>query len=242
MRGSDGKRSTDEKQIARERMEAMGSMIAAVAHEVRNPLFAISATVDAFVARFGERPEYGQHVAALRAEVDRLTCFMQGLLDYARPDQLHLQGRDLSPCVFRAVRECEVAKATKDVRIAVREHGTLATVSADEIQITQAFRNLLENAIHYSPRNGTVVVELMPVERGGAAWVRCSIRDSGPGVLDQDLPFIFEPFFTRRSGGTGLGLAIVKRIVLSHDGNIEARNQPTGGLEVAIELPCTPAS
>lgn len=227
-----------ERAEARERMEAMGSLIAAVAHEVRNPLFAISATVDAFVARFGERPEYGQHVAALRREVDRLARFMQGLLDYARPDRLTLEQRHLMPCIDRAVQDCEVPREERGVRIVVRARDNLPAVALDELQIAQAFRNLIENAIQHTPRYSTILIEAECVLRDGEPWVSCSVRDSGKGIADADAALIFEPFFTRRAGGTGLGLAIVKRIVISHGGTVSASNRSSGGLEITVELPC----
>ncbi len=106
----------------------------------------------------------------------------------------------------------------------------------DESRLLQVFENLIENAIQHSPKDGTVIIETRRSAANGGAWIECSVRDSGAGLKPEDLPRIFEPFFTRRKGGTGLGLSIAQRIVEQHGGEIAAENDPAGGAHFTVRL------
>jgi len=108
---------------------------------------------------------------------------------------------------------------------------------ADPGRLEQVFRNLIDNAICFSPVGQTVTVAARELERNGARWIEIEVRDQGPGFNEADLPRVFEPFFTRRQGGTGLGLSIVRRMVEEHGGRVSARNSEGGGAIVHVELP-----
>jgi signal transduction histidine kinase len=109
-------------------------------------------------------------------------------------------------------------------------------VLADRARLTQVLQNLIENAVHFSPRGGRAEVSLAAVGDADETFVECAVRDSGPGFDPADLPRLFEPFFTRRRGGTGLGLSIVKRIVYDHGGEVTAENHASGGAQVKVRL------
>jgi len=99
------------------------------------------------------------------------------------------------------------------------------------------FKNLVENAIQHTAAGGSVTVVAEPVFEGEDAWIDCIVADSGSGFRMEDLPRIFEPFFTKRRGGTGLGLSIVRRIVEQHAGTVTAANRPEGGAVMRVRLP-----
>ena len=107
----------------------------------------------------------------------------------------------------------------------------------DPKRLAQVFRNLLENGVQHSPAGGEVRVAAAVVRQSDETRVECVIEDKGPGFRAEDLPHVFEPFFTRRHGGTGLGLSIVYRIVTDHGGTIVARNRPGGGARITVGLP-----
>jgi signal transduction histidine kinase len=108
--------------------------------------------------------------------------------------------------------------------------------------VQQVFENLLKNAISFSPPGSAVEVRCRNVEGAGDLPVlECSIRDRGPGIAEEDLPHVFEPFFTRRRGGTGLGLAIVDRIVAEHQGQVTVANGDAGGTVATVRLPAAGA-
>jgi PAS domain S-box-containing protein len=225
-----------------ETMSAMGALVAGVAHEVRNPLFSISATLDSFEARFGDREEYGKYFELLRGELGRMTGLMRELLDYSKPPSLELAPVAAGKVVTRAVRSCAPQARQARVRVLNEAAHADATLTADRKRLLQVFQNLLENAIHHSPSGGTVRVAARAARHDGAEWMEFVVEDEGPGFREEDLAHIFEPFFTRRRGGTGLGLSIVQRIVEEHHGHIEAANRDGGGAQMLVRLPLAPAA
>jgi PAS domain S-box-containing protein len=220
-----------------ETMSVLGSVVAGVAHEVRNPLFGISTNVDAFEARFGRRKEYRETIAALREGVGRLVGLMNELLDYGRPAQKAPTLETLSAIVARAVESCSGLARSCGVEVTTDLPGNLSPIAVDRDRIVQVFQNLIENATQHTPRGGTVRIEGRETRHGNQHFVECSVTDSGPGFRDEDLPRLFEPFFTRRQGGTGLGLSIVQRIVDLHGGSITAANRPEGGAVMHVRFP-----
>jgi signal transduction histidine kinase len=107
----------------------------------------------------------------------------------------------------------------------------------DQIRLVYAFENVINNAIQHSEAGSVVEVTCGTVSAGDRTYIECKVRDRGPGFREDDLPRVFEPFFTRRRGGTGLGLSIVQRVVDEHGGSVAAGNDPDGGASVVIRLP-----
>ncbi len=219
-----------------ETMSALGSVVASVAHEVRNPLFGISSTLDAFEASHGKDGDHARYLKVLRGETDHLNRLMQDLLNYGRPRTLGLAAVPLRPLVAGLTRACESLAGDAGVTIENRVGQALPSLRADPDLVFVALKNLVENAIHHSPRGGKVVVDAAEVPGDGEGWIRCEVRDSGPGFPEEDLPRIYDPFFSRRAGGTGLGLSIVQRIVEEHGGNVVAGGGPEGGAVVSLIL------
>jgi signal transduction histidine kinase len=220
-----------------ETMSAMGSLVAGVAHEVRNPLFGISSVLDAMEARFGRAKEQEQYTSVLRSQVVRLNGLMQELLEYGKPPTVELQPAPIEAVIEGAVQTCGPLAEQRGVRIANHVDLGRAPIMMERTRLTQVFENLLENAIYHSSRGAVVTVEGRHVTDDDRAWVECAVEDSGPGIASEDLPRIFEPFFTRRRGGTGLGLSIVQRIIEEHGGRITAGNKPERGAVLAVSFP-----
>jgi PAS domain S-box-containing protein len=220
-----------------ETMAAMGAIVAGVAHEVRNPLFSISAVVDAVDATFGARAELRPYLDVLRGEVKRLNHLTQELFEYGRPTRGEWVEGPVRPVVEEALSACVLAGEQAGVAVASELPPALPPVRMDSRRLFHVFRNVVENAVQHSPPGATVRVTTEAVEEAGRAWVRCTVHDGGPGFREEDLPHVFEPFFSRRRGGTGLGLSIVQRILEEHQGLIRLRNHPAGGAEVTLLLP-----
>ena len=236
VRDIDERRSMEEKLRRSETMSAMGNLVAGVAHEVRNPLFGIAATLDAFEAELGGGEAVSEYLDTLRNDVSRLSRLMHDLLDYGRPQQFERRVQSILPVVAEAIRVC--APRAKEKRIEIREEiaGELPNVSINADRMLQVLKNVVENAVEFSKSGETVMLRVRKDDNGAAAVV-CTVADRGPGFRQDDLPHVFEPFFTRRAGGSGLGLAIVQKIVGEHGGTIAARNAKEGGGVVEIRLP-----
>lgn len=222
-----------------ETMSAMGALVAGVAHEVRNPLFGISATLDAFESRCGRRKDFRRYFDVLQVEVRRLSELMHQLLDYGKPARLDLAAVAPDEVMAMAATACGPLASRSGVDVAVRSESGLPQLHVDRGRIAQVFQNLLENAIQHSARGTTVLLRAQRPE-SDREGVRFVVEDAGPGFLPHDLHRVFEPFFTRRRGGTGLGLSIVQRIVEQHGGEVLASNLASGGAAMAVFLPLRP--
>ncbi|HLG13818.1 MAG TPA: ATP-binding protein [Blastocatellia bacterium] len=220
-----------------ETMSALGQLVAGVAHEVRNPIFSISATLDAFEVNFGARAEYKRYIEVLHGELTRLNSLMQDLLDYGRPPSLELAEGNIADVIAGAVESCAQLAARLKVTVDNRVGPALGQLSMDKKRLTQVFQNLVENALQHSMPGGSVIVDAEDASRNGERWINCRIKDRGPGIREDDKLRVFEPFFTRRRGGTGLGLSIVQRIVEQHGGQVRVDNPTGGGAEIVVTLP-----
>jgi PAS domain S-box-containing protein len=220
-----------------EMMSLLGSLVAGVAHEVRNPLFGISSILDAFETRFSDRTEYIRYTSVLREEIGRLTVLMEELLEYGKPFRGELYLVSMEEMVSRSIRACMPAAEVARVSLVGEVEPDLPKIRIDRRRLSKVFVNLIENAIQHSPNGGTVLVQARKLSENKQEWVDCAIRDAGPGILDQDLPKIFEPFFSKRRGGTGLGLAIAHRIMEEHGGKLIASNNPDVGACMIARFP-----
>jgi len=223
-----------QKQAARvERLAALGSVAAAVAHEVKNPLASMRIHLDLLKGRLpeGER----ESVAILGTELDRLNQTVSQLLSYARP----------RPPLFGPVEARELMGWIASMTATpCRLAGVMQSWSAeegcpplwgDEQQLKQVLLNLVLNAIGAQPDGGSVTL----AARGEGRFVSISVADKGPGIPPGLLERIFDPFFTTRPEGTGLGLSIVHRIVEGHGGRIDVETSERGTV-FTLALPAAP--
>lgn len=220
-----------------ERMSLLGSLVAGVAHEVRNPLFGISSILDAFETRFSDRTEYLRYTDVLRDEVGRLTVLMEELLEYGKPFKGDFFKLSVDDVIAKSLRACLPAAEVAQISLLNNIKDPLPKLMVDRRRLSKVFVNLIENAIQHSPSGATVRVETCEVHEAMQTWIDCSVKDCGPGILEEDRSKIFEPFFSKRRGGTGLGLAIAERIMGEHGGKLIAGNNPEGGACMTARFP-----
>lgn len=233
------RRSLEEK-ARLQTMGALGHLVGGLAHEVRNPLFAITATLDALLANLDDSPANQTVRRALEGLMEptaRLTELMSELLEYGKPLARNLAPEQLGGAVLESVEDCRALARTRGVRLRADLGDRELCVPMIRRRLLMALTNVIQNAVQHTPAGGEVVIEMSAYEEDGCGWARCAILDSGCGFRQEDLPHLFEPFFTRRRGGTGLGLSIVQRVVEEQQGRLQAGNRPEGGAIVTVDVP-----
>jgi len=234
----------DEKLINRERrsqaekITAMQTMSAGLAHEVRNPLNAAKLQLELLERRLhraGGDPKLLEPTDLAQKEIERLTALLNDFLTFARPPELHAQEHDVAQ-VVRQVVELEKLTAHDrgvDLELVVAPQQLLARV--DPAKIHQIVLNLVRNGIEAVTAGGHVTVELLAEEAG----FRLRVQDDGPGIPEEIQRRIYEPFFSTKEGGTGLGMSIVHSLVVLHGGTIDLDTNPRG-TRFDVEIPRRP--
>jgi PAS domain S-box-containing protein len=232
---SDIKALTDQL-IRADRLAAMGELTAGVAHEVRNPLGVIRATVQLLEDAQADPERIHEAAGVVKQEIDRLDKVIKALLDFGRPSKPTLVRTDLKSVLEDVVlftnRFAKQADVTIDVGIGDDD---LRPVFGDPDQLKQVFLNLVTNAVQAMDRVGG------QIDISGSStddYVVITVSDNGPGIAPEDLNKVFDPFFTKRADGTGLGLTIVHRIIDEHDGHIEIESSRAGTTFV-VTLPAS---
>jgi len=216
-----------------EQLAALGELVAGVAHEVRNPIFGMGLTVDLLRERIQGDTAAEEMASDLQKWLFRLNGLMEKLLEYGKTWTIDLQPGRLEDVVKQAVDACASRATDAGVTIEMPAGGDDRVALMDSARLVQVFENLLMNAVQHSQPGGCVTISFA----SDANEVEYSVRDRGPGFRQEDLPRVFQPFFTRRRGGTGLGLAIVQRIADEHGGTVAAENHADGGAVVRVKLP-----
>lgn len=215
-----------------DRLASLGKLSAGIAHEVRNPLTGISLLLDDLHDRMALEPENQALMGRALGEIERVERLIAALLNFASPPKAQFREGDLNRVIRDTLlllhRECE--KQLVDLRFTP---GNIPPFRFDVEKIKQAILNLVKNALEAMPKGGMMVITTAAGE--DAAIV--SIADSGPGIASDDLPLIFEPFFTRKGAGTGLGLSITQRIVEEHHGRISVESAAEKGTIFTVSLP-----
>ena len=221
---SDIKALTDQL-VRADRLAAMGELTAGVAHEVRNPLGVIRASVQLLEDAKGDPSRIHEAAEVIKQEIDRLDRVIKALLDFGRPSKPTLVHTDLNDVLQDVVLFTSRFAKQSSVVIVENLDPDLPLVHGDPDQLKQVFLNLVTNAVQAMDRTGgTITIET----RGTGEYVEVSVSDTGPGIGSADLPKVFDPFFTKRAEGTGLGLTIVHRIIDEHEGHIEVESGPQG--------------
>jgi signal transduction histidine kinase len=226
----------EERRRLNEELAALGTLAANLAHEIRNPLNALSINLELLEEELGERQPPPESTALARREVGRLARLVNDFLVYARPSTPSPEAVNV-PVLLQEVEallrpECE--RAGIELKVSAPE----MVVQADRAQLFQVLVNLAQNAcqaVAPCPVK-TVALEVTADDER----VLFDISDTGPGIAKGDMGKVREAFFSRRKGGTGLGLAIADRIVDSHGGRLELSNREGGGLRARIVLPRVP--
>ncbi|MFQ5477222.1 MAG: ATP-binding protein [Candidatus Binatia bacterium] len=225
-----------------DRLAAIGTMAAVLAHEIRNPLVAIRTFTQLLPERYEDQEFRNSFLDLTLSEVDRISSLVSELLTFARPASHERDRFDLNDAVRSVCTLLETQARKQGVALEVIVGSVLPRIMADEDQVKQVVVNIVLNAIQSCDEKGKVRVKTSVQAREGETFVRLDVRDNGCGIDEEQLDNVFKPFFTTRSDGTGLGMPIAHQIVSRHGGFIEVFSRPGQGTTFSVFLPENPSS
>ncbi|MFO7733367.1 MAG: ATP-binding protein, partial [Candidatus Aminicenantes bacterium] len=228
-------RAAEKELLVRERLSEAGRVSASLAHEIRNPLAAISGSVQVLKKELPLDPGQLELMDIVLKESQRVSHSLEQFLDFAVPAKQVFSAINLPEIMDETLK---ILKAGGVMNGKVEVAGNFREVSVpyhgNAGQFKQVFWNLVKNSLAAMPDGGRLTVDF---EQPGRKELRVRVADTGRGLSEEDREHLFEPFYSGFENGRGLGLAVVRRIVDDYDGRIEVRSEREKGTEVLITLP-----
>ena len=223
------KRAREADAVESGRADAVGEMAASMAHEIGNPLNALSLNLQLLKRKYPEEVD----LAVAQKELSRLNGIIREFLGAFRPAKAQLAPGSAADPLKDALAALKNVFEDRRIRVALDLPGTLPAVAVDRGQMEQVFFNLMKNALEAMKDGGELAIEIVHDDTS----VSVSFRDSGSGMSDEALARLFEPFRTTKKKGTGLGLMISRRIVAAHGGEIAVSSEEGRGTTFTVKLP-----
>ncbi|MBP3406095.1 MAG: PAS domain-containing protein [Kiritimatiellae bacterium] len=223
------KRAREADAVESGRADAVGEMAASMAHEIGNPLNALSLNLQLLKRKYPDEVD----LAVAQKELSRLNGIIREFLGAFRPAKAQLAPGSVADPLKDALAALKNVFEDRRIRVALDLPGTLPAVAVDRGQMEQVFFNLMKNALEAMKDGGELAIEIVHDDTS----VSVSFRDSGSGMSDEALARLFEPFRTTKKKGTGLGLMISRRIVAAHGGEIAVSSEEGRGTTFTVKLP-----
>jgi PAS domain S-box-containing protein len=221
-----------------ERLATLGQVAAGIAHEIRNPLVGIGSNASLLLDEFEPSDARRSEIELILKETRRLDRIVNQIIDYARPRELAPAVFNLAELIEESLKLMEASLAAKRIVVTSMIAPALEPLHADRDQLKQVLLNLLQNAVDALPEDGALTLSAMESLRGNERGIAVAVTDTGHGIRAEELPHVFEPFFTSgKHKGTGLGLAICRNIVEAHGGDIQLISEPGKGTSARLWLP-----
>jgi signal transduction histidine kinase len=220
--------------LKQERFSTIGQVTATMAHELRNPLGAISNTIFVVRAASGASPVLGRAVDRMERSIARCNKIIEGLLDYTHARDLKWEHVAIDSWLGSVLDDAALPAGIALER-SFGASGVTLNIATDGLR--RVIVNLVENSVQALEDRAEAEVRRICVTTRFADGVHLTVEDTGPGIVPDILPQIFEPLFSTRSFGTGLGLAIARQVVEQHNGTIEVTSEVGRGTSVHVHLP-----
>jgi C4-dicarboxylate-specific signal transduction histidine kinase len=227
-------KETKDALVQSEKLAALGTMAAGIAHEIRNPLTSLQLFVQMMAERFDDHEFREKFTQIVPPEIERLNRIVNDLVSFAKPSKLTREPNQINEILEKTIRLSEISFKKLNVKV-VREFNDVPKVMVDPQQIMQIFLNLIMNGAQAMQSGGTLTVRTRYDDFSKKVCV--DIQDTGHGISEENLKKLYSPFFTTKEGGTGLGLAITRRIIEEHKGEIKVKSKVGEGTTFTVELP-----
>ncbi len=223
-----------------EQLVVLGELAGGLAHEIKNPLAGIKASMEVLLEDPSISAENRDVLSKVLDQIKRIEALLKTLLNFARPPKPHFMLADVNSVLDASIdlalrHPLFSARDSKPITVRKDYDSRLPDTMADPLQLQQVFMNLLLNAADAMPDGGTITVQTS--HEKSARSLRITITDSGKGIDEAVINRIFQPFFTTKTKGTGLGLSITKRLIEQHGGSIRVQNSPDRGASFTILIP-----
>jgi len=219
------------------RLASLGKLSSGIAHEIRNPLSAISGLAQFLHQSLDESDERKTDLSIILKEVDRLNQLINQILDFSRPKKLEFSKFSLHKMLEELIHLLQLEKNKKVISFRLYAKHKNIFIDADRNQLKQALMNIILNSIQSIDKKGQISISLDSMLSKNKEMTQITIIDNGSGIDSADLPHIFDPFFTKRDNGYGLGLSIAYNIIEMHQGAIKVESEKGKWTKVKIILP-----
>lgn len=227
-----------------DRLASLGTLIASLAHEIRNPLVSIKTFTQLLPERIDDDEFRNYFLKVASGEIDRLTSLINELLGFAKPSEPNLKGEDVNAIIDRMEVLIATEARKKNITITKNYAPNLPSVFVDAEQIKQVLLNILLNAIQAIEGQGEIWIDTRIIrltrDDKSEPFLQIEIRDTGIGISPENIDHVFDPFFSTRLEGSGLGLAISHQIVHEHGGFIDLESEVGKGTSFRIHFPLKP--
>lgn len=228
-----------EERIESERIDSIVRLAAGVAHELGNPLNSLTIhlqLIERKIKKLGKQADAAKLAESLlvcQGEVERLDGIITHFLEAVRPQKPELNELDLLRLVEEVLRVQEAELSDRKLGVKVEFNEDLPTILGDSDQIKQVFFNLIKNAMEAMQPNGSLRI----IARRDDDYVYLQFVDTGAGISGEDLPKVFQAYYTTKKGGYGLGMMIVERIMRAHGGHINIESRKEAGTAITLQFP-----
>jgi len=220
---------------AKEKLATMGEVAGGIAHEIRNPLFAISSGIQILESELRLDDEQKKTLNIIFEETMRVDRLIKQLLDFTARQELKRTSLQITTLINEVISLNRGLLQPKNIKIRKSLSEDMPPLNGDRDRIIQVLVNLLQNAIDVSRRGDTVEIICDIDEDGQYAVIQ--VKDNGPGIPKEQRERVFDLFFTTKKGNSGMGLAIAKKILLEHGGDIRVGPRKERGATFVVELP-----
>ena len=233
-----GEKELEEERIRLERLAVLGEVSAVMAHEIRNPLAGMAAGIQHLLSKFDKDDERHEALERIQREGERVNSLIGDILLISRPPRLNLAPCDIVGILEELVGQRKHKATAQGVEILTDFAPNLPEVRVDQMRLVQAFSNLVANALEAMPSGRQLRIAARgPVPgEGQVRYLEVVLEDNGLGIKEEELPKIFQPFYTTKARGTGLGLPIAQRIIEEHKGELTVESREGEGTKVTVRL------